>query len=351
MSSNEVNEIIRAFQSCLTEQHCSTKAPKNFDANLERQQGRASKKFLEAGLWQWFLFHIVSLERTWIAGKLDNLSDSELSLVITEIGKINVDSTIVALRDHTLENSFRAKDRKKRLVAIHCPRPDVEASSPKRLRQDHPQQTPPTQFTIVETETLGAVSAVPMFSSADQDVTTLHSQVDDFGRPDYENPEARTLPFVFTRYICDAISKTGSKASIKLFFPPDPKLTCMVIEVKAREVARISDKLFDVHIREEGNRRTIVLEHGPVIEIFGSFRLKRVDTGPVQRMMGNMISSGIQNSQQRADEIMEGRMFTDCLSMMVGESAESNCHLTIQMDAVALSTIYQSLWSAPNAEM
>ncbi|KAK1466166.1 hypothetical protein CABS01_16805 [Colletotrichum abscissum] len=349
MLTKELDDIINVFQSCLTKKHHSTRAPRYFDATLD-QRDRVSRAFLQAGDREWFLYQLVTLEHIPIAEKLDELPDEELLLVVAQIRNIHEHPTIIALRRHVLEASYRAGDRQKRLRATRGCITDVNASTSKRLRHCSPQRTTPIQLSTVESENFSALSAVPMPFEAGQDVTNL-SQSGNPARPDYESPEARNLPFMFSHYLCDAILKTGSKASIRLFFPSDPKLSHMVIEIMAREAARIAEKLFRVHIREEDNKRTIVMEHGPIIEIIGHTRLKRVDTRAVKQMMGDRIYSGIQNSQQREKELMEGKMFSDCLSMMVGESAASSCHLTIQMDALALSRIHVDLWSTPNAEL
>lgn len=110
MLTKELDDIINVFQSCLTKEHHSTRAPRNFDATLDQRE-RVPRAFLQAGDREWFLYQLVTLEHIPIAEKLDELPDDELLLVVAQVGNIHEHPTIIALRRHVLEASYRAGDR------------------------------------------------------------------------------------------------------------------------------------------------------------------------------------------------------------------------------------------------
>ncbi|KZL73682.1 hypothetical protein CI238_13200 [Colletotrichum incanum] len=338
---DQLRSIIGDFKNILTAEHQVSKAPTGLDTALECLQDPVPSAFLIAGVDAWFSYLLATNAKPQLKAPLQALSVADLKTVVSEVSQIDVHTTVQDLRRHALESSHRGGSRQTILASNESSDPP----HPKRPRLDLAclQQPPSRQTTAVEAINPSEIPIYPMPDIVDQAGTRFRTN-DDNPQPDYDRPEAGNLPFVFPDYICEAISKDGKKAAIQAFFPPDPTQTRLVLDIAARDVQHIARELFGTYIREEGQQRVVVFAHGSTMKIKGSVLFEGVETTAVSRILGDTISTALQHSPQRGEELETGKRLSDCMSLEVWGVVDRPCRLSFVLAPEILSLIIRRLW-------
>jgi hypothetical protein len=146
------------------------------------------------------------------------------------------------------------------------------------------------------------------------------------------DPAVEHVARLFPQYMCKAIRKNGGRASIKVnFLYASSQLTCITsLAIRSNNVAFIAMELFGIHLETEDGVRCIVLPNGANI-VPGPDLLRGAQPGGVNTLLGSEISRLIAESPMRQEEVSQGILATNCVTMQVSGNPDDGGILNLNL--------------------
>ncbi|KGO78213.1 hypothetical protein PITC_035810 [Penicillium italicum] len=146
----------------------------------------------------------------------------------------------------------------------------------------------------------------------------------------FEGASLEGIATVFSGLICGSIrtssfstnGKTYSKASVTTVFPPwgGPVDCLLSLDICESRVQTLAMALFNATVKWVGKSLHIGFERGSSLTVPNSeATLKGVGNESIVMVFGSEIHQAIDESRIRLRELDEGRMMTECVSMIVTE--------------------------------
>lgn len=196
------------------------------------------------------------------------------------------------------------------------------------------EQQPPRDFNFTG-ELRPAVPAVPVaetWSSLEADPECQAAW-----------PKSENLIHVFPPYLCGAVVKAGQNAAVLASYRGDPARSCLIIDIAAKETQYLAKEIFNVDIRQFGSQRRLYYQHGPSVEIRGSFDLMGIAPDMIEKWLGHSVFVAFRHNEIRLKEISMGEILSEAAFLTVWKDVDSPSRLTIMMDPSLLSPITLAL--------
>ncbi|KAI0163856.1 hypothetical protein GGR57DRAFT_489632 [Xylariaceae sp. FL1272] len=331
--------IVEALRQCLTEETPSGKTPRGLDKALDAfsqsfPHDRVLCAFLKQGFTAWYAYFLASGH---IKEITTLLSTPTLEQVAADVSQIGSSESVNQRIQHVLYYSDRGTKRCRILKSINVELPPRLLSSPD---PDPDPSSPDASWTSSQGDE--GPNAGTELASPNPALEWQTFEVD--WRHQYAWPKARNLPFVFPHYLCTAIVKIRDTAAVLLSFPANPVQCRLVFDISAKEVQHIAKELFGVHIQTAHTRRFLVLESGVTVDINESIKLRGASNIAIDKLFGQMVGTAFRHGSQRLDELANGEMLSNSLTMKIWEAERSPGRLNFTVDAENLSTIWRGLW-------
>ncbi|KAM4064264.1 hypothetical protein HRG_012655 [Hirsutella rhossiliensis] len=315
--ANLASTVIEALRQCLTEEQTTDKAPPGFDRALEAlsPSDHTSRAFLDAGFGVWYAYFLATERNQFLKDSAAQLSPSNLRHVVAEVSRnAFTTSSFVLTVALNVASNYPLHRRHRPPIQIHV-LPNQQSLS----REPDSTETYRSQFmnTDVMTQEDEGSDSHPGRGRAQPD-TVLASQnkacewmaFDIDSRYQHAWPKAKNLPFVFSHYICTAVTKRTDEASVMLSFPSDPTDCRLVFDISAKEVQYVAKEVFDIHIREENGRRRVVSEKGATMDINSSITLRGGIAVALDSIFGQMSATYNRAFNGRLNFIVEAQNLT-----------------------------------------
>lgn len=158
---------------------------------------------------------------------------------------------------------------------------------------------------------------------------------------DHAWPEAAHLSVLFPPFMCRAIHKDHQKktAAIKLSFPGNPNMCHLILDVEAGVVPRIARELFDIHVQDANNQRSIATGCDRAIRVGTTVTISGADLSSVERLFGAVVSRAVRAHDTQKQERSMGIVYTNCCSMQIWAQADLPARMTLMLHAETLYEI------------
>ncbi|KAM4058264.1 hypothetical protein HRG_014601 [Hirsutella rhossiliensis] len=274
-----------------------------------------SRAFLDAGFGVWYAYFLATERNQFLKDSAAQLSPSNLRHVVAEVSRnAFTTSSFVLTVALNVASNYPLHRRHRPPIQIHV-LPNQQSLS----REPDSTETYRSQFmnTDVMTQEDEGSDSNPGRGRAQPD-TVLASQnkacewmaFDIDSRYQHAWPKAKNLPFVFSHYICTAVTKRTDEASVMLSFPSDPTDCRLVFDISAKEVQYVAKEVFDIHIREENGRRRVVSEKGATMDINSSITLRGGIAVALDSIFGQMSATYNRAFNGRLNFIVEAQNLT-----------------------------------------
>ena len=157
-------------------------------------------------------------------------------------------------------------------------------------------------------------------------------------------PVSRNLPSVFENYMCTAILKIGGSAAVKLSYPADPAKSCIIFDISATEVNHVAKELFGLHIKDGPKRRRLIDRDGRTFDIYAGGKFRGGNSSKIDEFIGTAIGTAFRASQPRAEELSNGEIVSNSMSIWIWGRLGSPARVKIRGEPVQLWQIGEALW-------
>jgi hypothetical protein len=146
-------------------------------------------------------------------------------------------------------------------------------------------------------------------------------------------PEARRLADIFPPYLCSSIGKLGTTASITMAFPARLSVTnvdcLMSLSILPNKVQYLAMELFGVHVESDAGYRYLVLENGVRVLVGSEVVIQGGKDAGIEKLLGPEPSLAIRKSPLRKEEIKQGMVATNCVTLRMPGSCEYDSILNL----------------------
>lgn len=135
------------------------------------------------------------------------------------------------------------------------------------------------------------------------------------------NPKAKLLATKFPQYFCGAVRKCGDTAVVTMAFPSqlsNSKIDCLLsLSILPNKIQHFAKELFGINVETEGDFRYIIQNNGGRTLLIEVVLLGAQDKAAIMALLGSEASDGIGMSPQRKEEVRQGLLATDCVTLRI----------------------------------
>ncbi|CAN9208220.1 unnamed protein product [Alternaria alternata] len=155
------------------------------------------------------------------------------------------------------------------------------------------------------------------------------------GQQTVSNPSARRLAGIFPQYACGAIRNSGDTASVTMAFPAQlsgPKVECLMsLSILPNKVQYLATELFGVHVESDAGLWYLILENGVRVLPQNEVVLQGGKEKAIEKLLGSEPSLALKKSPLRKDEVRQGKLATNCVTLRLPSNCEYDGILNLNL--------------------
>ncbi|KAF2844444.1 hypothetical protein T440DRAFT_462111 [Plenodomus tracheiphilus IPT5] len=155
------------------------------------------------------------------------------------------------------------------------------------------------------------------------------------GQQTVSNPSAKRLAGIFPQYTCGAIRNSGNTASVTMAFPAQlsgPKVECLMsLSILPNKIQYLAMVLFEVHIESDAGIWYVILDNGVRVLPQNEVVLQGGKEKGIETLLGPEPTRALRKSPLRKDEIRQGKLATNCVTLRLPSNCEYDGILNLNL--------------------
>jgi hypothetical protein len=149
------------------------------------------------------------------------------------------------------------------------------------------------------------------------------------------NPSAKRLAGIFPQYTCGAVRNSGNTASVTMAFPAQlsgPKVECLMsLSILPNKIQYLAMVLFGVHIESDAGIWYVTLDNGVRVLPQYEVVLQGGREEGIKSLLGSELSLALRKSPLRKDEVRQGKLATNCITLRLPSNCEYDGILNLNL--------------------
>ncbi|KAI1562962.1 hypothetical protein PtrEW7m1_010755 [Pyrenophora tritici-repentis] len=155
------------------------------------------------------------------------------------------------------------------------------------------------------------------------------------GQQTVSNPSAKRLASIFPQYTCGAVRNSGNTASVTMAFPAQlsgPKVECLMsLSILPNKIQYLAMELFGVHVESDAGLWYIILDNGVRVLPQYEVVLQGGKEKGIENLLGSEPSLALRKSPLRKDEVRQGKLATNCVTLRLPSNCEYDGILNLNL--------------------